>query len=656
MSKNLRVLLTAHLSVAIAGFGTGWLRSEPAPIEMRTPSSVQDPGASLTYSDTDMPCPNDSEYRRLAAIVNLVVPAGINACSDQYHSKLARLLAYTDKLKIEFAPDWAPALQEDLGNPLAYIGRMSRKMDLDLNEGTAIAYNKVSEKSIYLGALFFQEDPLEALSILMHEARHSSEHDPRHAPCRTGDIPKAQGGCDQELSMDPLKAGAYSYGAAFYAALGLYGEGLSSTDRMQLMNLSLATVGTRFNKLPEVLAQALDLLAVLDEKGSVFLLHPFSPQPTPLSLTFLAEGEKVHRIDLNVKNNGLLLFTSGNRLFSWDQAAGFKRIYAEIIPENFPILDAARMRVPFGDYPYYNFLTSKNQVFYYRFSPNTKSYELAPLPIFTQNSPIPELSRIFMGLHGRSLFLGKDGSFSIGPVFANEPAFHPRADLQIPGRRWIYGTGGVVFENLYGITDDGKVHYAKIDLLPPEVGSDYETEVYTLKPSSLQTANNRHARKVIEGLSLRVLLDTEGELTFENYGSERRTVWRKQENRVVDFAILRRHVANFSRLNSDLRDEFASNCRLHSVIEDPWFGIGMGLNASGELVIGDPGSRQTCLPAGPRKYQDIRLTHDTGRRNSQQREEHPALVGAEPPAHTSPLLWGKDSKGSAGPRMPYDFD
>ena len=652
MKKRHRKILAAYFFLTVTGVAAGWQRGDLGQ-SLRFPSSQRrEEPPRLTYDD--MPCPSDAEYRRLAAIINLEVPSGIDVCVDQYHNKIARLLAYTEKLKITMAPDWAPALQADLGNPLAYIGRMSRKMGIDLSQSTSIAYNKTNEKSIYLGGLFFQEDPLEALSVLIHEARHSSEDDPGHTICRRGDIPKASGGCDQELSTDPKKAGAYSYGAAFYAALGLYGEGLSSSDREYLLALSLATVSTRFNEIPEDLAQAFDLLAVLDDEGNVSLLHPFSREPIPLPVTFLSEGEKVQRIEFNVKNNGLLLFTSKSRLFTWDSSSGFKRVYPDTIPDSMPVLDAARMRVPFDDYPFYNFLTAENQIYFYRFSPQQKAYELAPLPIFHRNYDKPEITRLFMGLAGRSLYLGKDGQFYVGPRFGNELPFDARRDLQVPGRRWAYGTGGVVFEALYGIADDGRVYYTKIDLLPPENDATFDTEVYTLKESLLQATGGRMGRKLFEGLSLRALLDNEGDLQIETYGRDERTFWRKPSGRVVDFTIVRKHLVGRSLLPTPERSAFASACSIRTAVPDPWLGVGMGLNTAGELVVGLPNAANPCLITGSKKYKDLKFRAWGGSRTWRQSTEQNSITGPSPSVPRT-VLWATEMNGQVSPLMPYQF-
>lgn len=640
---------------AIAGGSAGYFRAqpmlEPGP---RFPSSEPKKTEDGPLSYEKMECPGDSEYRRLAASVNLEVPAGIDACTHEHHAKIAKLLAYAAKLKITMPADWAPELQEDLRDPLAYFGRMSRKTGIDLNQTTSIAYNKTNEKSVYLGGIFFDEPPLEALSVLVHEARHSSEHDPGHTECRKGDIPKTSGGCDRELSLDPKKAGAYSYGAAFYAALALYGEGLSDSDRKSLRNLSLATIGTRFNELPELLAQAFDLVAVLDSEGTVSLLHPFLRDPVPLPLTFLRQKEKVARIEFNVRNNGLLLFTSEHRLFTWTEQNGFARLYADEVPENMPIFDAGRMRVGYDDTAYYNFLTADNQLHYIQYKPEARRFELTPYYIYPKNTVVPPLHRFFMALNGRTIFLGKDSVFYLSPRFGNEPAFDPRPELQVPGRRWVHGIGGVTFDSLFGIADDGRTHFGKIGFIPSTDESAHDLETYTLLESSLQPTGGRMGKKIAEGLNFRALLDNEGDLQIEYYGRETRSFWRHDHGKVVDFTLIRSHVASRALLPPQERATFARECGVAKVLHDPWFGVGLGLNRQGELVVGSPFG-QPCLSAGPERFRDLKFESVREHRKNMSRPERIGPWDQEPPHSVRATLWVRDQDGNARGLIPYLF-
>jgi len=651
--KNSIKLLTAFVICASAGTGLGYFQSVKEESH-RVPSSREKDIPRVTYDL--LACPSEEEYRRIAKTLHLEVPAGVDVCTHEQHGKLARLFAYAENLQIHFPPDWAPELQSDLGNPLAYLARMSRKLAVDLSAPNMTAYTKPDEKSVYLGGQFFGLEPLEALAALVHEARHSSESDPGHETCRGGELPKFPGGCDKELNLDPKKAGAYSYDAAFYAAVGLYASDLHQTDRKHLLNLCLATISSRFNELPESLAQAFDLLAVLDEEGGVHLLHPFLNDPIPLALSFLKEGEKVERIEFNVKNNGLLLFTTEKRLFTWRAESGFERMFQKTLPENMPIFEAARARIPFEDYPYFNFLTSDNQLYYYRFQPRIRSFELAPYPIFRRTKDLffPTISRFFMGLSERTLFLGKDGIFYLSPRFRGQLPFDPNRDLQVPGALWVQGTGGVVYESLYGINNDGRTRYATVEIIPGKDKDHSDAEVYSLKESSLQPPDGRMGKKIFEGINLRALLDDEGNLQIELYGSEHRSFWRKENGgKVVDFTILRKHMASRSFVPNKDQLNFINDCDMRIALPDPWLGVGIGLNKNGELVIGGTGD-QRCLVAGPQKYHNIKFESGRAREKKRFRHERNNVFGEEP-AYTQSILWVTGQDGVKKSLLPYDY-
>ncbi|MGE3260676.1 MAG: hypothetical protein AB7K68_02745 [Bacteriovoracia bacterium] len=544
-------------------------------------------------------CLGDAEYRGAAVKLNMDVPAGISICEDKTHGPLSKLFRLASDLRIHFPATWAPSLQADLHDPIGYLDKMSEKVDFDFSQVTSIAFNKKFEKKIYLGGSFFTQDPLEALSVLVHEARHSSNSDPGHVICSLGDIPKTSGGCDERFSLKESDAGAYSYGAAFYAAVGLFGENLSPGDREYMLSKALATVGTRFNRLPPALAAAHDLVAILDDQHNVSFLHPFSPEPVPLVLSFLREGETVERVEFSVRNNGLMLFTSAQRLVTWSTQEGFRSLYKDVLNPEAKVLDANRIRVPFGDYPFFNFLLPDNDLRYVQFGADEGKNILTPYPmrqsVMSAVPNPPELSRFFMALGGASIFLDKGGIFSMGARFGNEQPFVIRQDLNISTRAWVYGNGGVMADSLYAIDDTRVLQSATVELVPLNEWDDYEEEKISWHPSRFQADG---AKKFQEGLFLRGLLSENGQLRFESFDGSRPFTWALGTGRIVDFAI--------SRTHSVSTDIFpvgdATACGLRDSVREPWFGHLLGLDTQGRLVDGSD-----CRILGPRTYRSLRL-------------------------------------------------
>lgn len=586
---------------ALFGFTAGYaLHPKKIVAPSRNPAGEEVLGSVNKYDA--LPCLEEGEYRKIAEIVHLEVPAGIDTCADAAHGKLSKLFSLVQKLRVNIPPTWAPSVQEEIREPIGYIAKMTSRLKFDFTQTTSIAFNRPADNTIYLGGLFFDQSPLDGLSTLVHEARHSSPQDPRHAVCELGDIPKTGGGCDETFSVEAKDAGAYSYESAFYAAFGLYAEGLSKGDREYLRSLSLATIGTRFNHLPPELAQAHDLILTLDRDKNVSLVHPFGGS-TPLELPFLAEGEKAERIEFNVKNNGILFFTSAHRLFTWSPRDGFSQMYAKIIPEDYAIFEAARIRVMGeGDYSYYNFLFGNNDLSFIQYDANAKKYALAKYPMlgfFRKSPPPPQLSRFFMALGGRSLFLDKAGLLYVGGVFGNELAFGFHSDLQLPGKTWLAANGGVMFDSLYGLSSEGKLYFGNVSL-EPTAEDDIGDFVYHWKDSRFQLPEGKRAKKFQEGLYFRALLDEEGTLHYESFDGKRHSSW-QPEKAIEDFVIFRNHSVAADILGTPAAP--APACELTHGIVEPWMGQMMGLD-HGKLT---RNNGTACISLGEKVYRDLVL-------------------------------------------------
>jgi len=606
MKKN-NIISIFFICAAIFGFifGNGQKK-----IGKRNPSSVHT--VSLNSYD-DLVCPSEVEYRNIADELKLDVPKDIVVCNDPIHGKLAKFLFMAKSLQFSFSPNWAPELQDDLKNPINYIAKMANKIGFDFSEKTAIAYNKRSTREVYLGGIFFIQDPLNALSVLVHEARHSSENDPGHVTCRLGDIPKTSGGCDEFFSINNENAGAYAYSAAFYAALGLYVGNLTKADREYVLSSAMGYIGTRFNQLPAELAQAYDIVSILDKNGNVYLLNPFSYEPIPMSLPFLRNDERIERIENNISNNGLLFFTSKNSLYTWDPNKGFSLLYKDLISDSMPIYDGARIRIPFDDYPYYNFLTADNKMYYVDFDAEQmkkvlKEYQIQINHEFP-NPFIPKISRFFMALFGESFFQDKEGIFYRGARYADEVPFDRRSDLNLAGKAWVQGMGGVLFETLYGIANDGKLYRASIKVVEENEQTGEPDVKYIFSEASFQTALEKKAKKYIEGLNIRALLDERGGVSFESYDQKIHSFWNTDAFEVKDIAVFRKYQVT-NNLFPDVmnKEKFIKQCQIRNSINDPWIGGGIGLDSRGFLIVGAAGA-QTCLRVGNKKYRSLQINH-----------------------------------------------
>lgn len=617
--KNKILLFT---TVAFVAFGLGYFRIPFG--SGRGLSSIEEAPSAIIPSVNNyknLPCPSEQEYRQLAKEVHLKVPEGIDICKDEIHGPLAKIMSFAKKLKFQFPKNFSPELQNDLRDPLAYVARMVPLVDFNMKQIDSVAYfcnggRMCPVPGMYLGGSFVDEEPLMGLAVLFHEARHASPNDPSHKNCLRGDIPKTPGGCDQRLSVSESDAGAYSYDSVFTAALGLYAEGLSEADREFSLSHSYHRVGTRFNEVPEELAQLLDMVAVLDESGSVYLLHPYYKEPIPLSLPFLNAGEVVERIETYIATNGLAFFTSQHRLFSWNARDGFKRSYKDSVPESAQILEFSRMMDGTkNEYAYPTFLLPENSLRQIQFKPDGKLPEFASYYISTYRKVelvIPEFWRFFIALFRENIFIDKQGVLYKTSPYSHEQQFIPREDLQIPGQTWVHGSGGVLFDTLYGVSNTGALYQVEeivteLPQNPESLEEDPGQEIsYKMSLTSFQVPKGKKAKKIIEGLNIRALLDEDGALYFESYDKTLRSRWSADHLKVKDAAIFSKTLTTpkLFALAGD-RKKFEETCKIREMLFDPWFDKGMGIDQNGFLVIA--GSKESCLRIRQRNYRQAKI-------------------------------------------------
>ncbi len=584
----------AFLICIFAGYLLGHVSYKIAPKAFRKISSVN---TSINSYDV-LKCIPDSVYREKAKALNLEVPAG-DICGDPYHGKMSRLFWLMDTFTFHFSSDWAPELQNDFRKPYDYLKKYDHSLGFDLAAGadSTEAYNTTDTRhpnllrgrshGLLLGALFFKEDPLDALPILIHEARHSSPHDPAHAQCVLGDIQRYDGGCDQELSVKEGSAGAYSYGAAFYAALSLYADGLSEGDREYLKTEGLRIVTLRFNVLPDELAQRYDLLAALKKDGTVAYIHPFVAAVIP-GPNF---EEKIKRVEQYPSHGGLMAFAESNRVFNFQLPFTQKPelVFEKSGGANFRALEISRIfakPTEMQPYPYYTVLKENNDLEFQQFNPEKGAYEFLPYAIFRfsiKNPEIPKHKYFFLGMWHENIFISEEGVVYRTYHFASEPHW---VRLPTPeSNRWVSGTGGLLAGELYLISQAGRLYNTEAFFQQEEDDNTPEPE-YRIGPSKLPMPNVPLV-KLREGLNLRSVLDRNGTLYVARYGDVPRAI--KVNEPFSDFTIVRPTVTEKPLMEMRPSSEFEEKCGISHTILDPWLQGAIGIDSKQHLVFATPG-------------------------------------------------------------------
>lgn len=550
------------------------------------------------YANLD--CPTEEQFQIWASAVNLKIEEGPSlndSCEGASHKVLiSKMFRQMTNFKFSIPSSWPETLRTDLNDSFDFLRRHSKKLTVDLSQRDSLAYNKVTEQEIFLSQRFFDLSPLDAIAVLVHEARHSNLDAPGHVRCDAGDIPQTDGACDYEFSLTDESAGAYAYGTLFSAALALYGEGLAESDREFAMSDALQQVGARFNVIPEALASKVDVLAVLTTDSRIKIVHPLSKSSEEIELGFDGSDETPERIEFAPRHNGLLITTNLGRLWTWSKREGLNRFFETTISDSTNVLDVARLRVPFDGSTKYVFRTEANELNVIEYSPDENTHIARPYPLFSRAGAagvIPNLHRMFLGLMNESVYLGQNGDIFLAHHYGSEDPFQLLPQLQ-SNDRWVGGTGGVLYDSLFLINSHGQIHQVLREYrdVPSNNADDWNVEsVYRSEPASF--ASSFQARKFAQGLRVKAILDRSDTLTFWKHGTSSPKRF-DVGYPVKDFVLMQvsetRGLVGAPKI---LRTEFHDRCGAATPIADPWHGRDLGLDKNGSVVY--PGSSGECL-------------------------------------------------------------
>lgn len=584
-------------SVATAGFCFGIYTPEIGGEASFASTQAQNSENQSTLNDfTKLQCPSEAQFLNWAQEIHLVVPEGKSldeACDQSQRAILAKSLLLMKSLRVNLPKSWPEPLRRDLEDTFLFLKNNSKKLALDLAQQDSVAYNKTSIQEIYLGGRFFTSGALEAISILVHEARHSVTTAPGHVNCDAGDIPRTPGACDQEFGLEDSSSGAYSYGTLFDIAMAFYAQNISEGDRQFMLTEALLQLGARFNTLPETLARKVDVLAVLSNDHKISLVHPFLGYTKELNLKFSSENEYPVRIEFATMHNGLYIYTNENRVWKWSQRTGLLVFQDEIL-KNLKVADIQRQRVPFRDGTLYVYRDVNGKLYYSDYSPSINARELyaykTDFPMM--RGPLPELSRMSLALFNDSAFLSRDGTLYLAPHFGDQDAFFKIASLQNP-RGWKASHGGVIHDSLFLIDKDGDLY--QTELILGEIVDGFDDapfgRSYSVKKSELAEAN--HLLKFAQGLRIEAALKDDSSLLIWKQNSDRphrlKINFPVQDFVLMQHAETRRHVAPTTANNK----QFMSSCQISKSIRDPWLNSGMGYNRQGQAVLAGP--RGECV-------------------------------------------------------------
>jgi hypothetical protein len=589
-------------------------------IHPRLPSSVT-PGETRN-SYANLPCPTEHQFMQWSTELNLDKiegPSLDEGCQTKtMRVQLAQVLALANQIKIDFPKNWAPSVQAEIANSYEYIRQNTNILKIDLTQTNSVARNYRAMKQIELGGLFFKEEPLEALSVLIHEARHSDTRDPGHTLCRIGDIPKTGGGCDDTFSIKAESAGAYGYGTLYELALAQYSNNLDKAEKELMLSNAFTGLSTRFNNFRSHLARHFDIATVLLEDGTLAWVNPYSLKLIPINVQLPKFQEKFKKIEFSPRTNSLLLFTESDRLFVWGPRYEAKRPSPEATTEDDKFSHISRQYVPNSSYSnmstrsLYVTLKTSGQLEFIEYDAQLNKYVMRPYPLQRLRNPnpvIPNLKYFVLAHNFQSYFLDKQGVISKAPFYGNEDSFiilDP--EIQSTTGGWKTATGGVFYEDLTLTDADGKLYNVK--LFVNDRASEDEDPIYYQKEVSKFQAVSQ-AKKYHEGLQIRGVLDENGTLSIENYRVQNSRIDLKFSQKIVDFVITRTTAPEASLYKSaESNTKIVQRCNIRKVIENVGYGSVLGLTADGRLVSANSDNSCNVLSSAKWTGAEVKGTDD----------------------------------------------
>lgn len=591
----MKLLLIFALCFSFAYYLT---RNEPAPAtSYREPSSETKKETRNSYAN--LPCPTEKDFMTWSAELNMDPIEGPSldlGCKNKtYRTQMAQALALAKQIKINFPKKWAPSVQAEIKNSYDYIKINTNKLKIDLSQANSVARNQTAIKQIELGGMFFKEEPLEAISVLMHEARHSDLRDQGHTLCRIGDIPKTQGGCDSYFSNKSEDAGAYGYGTLYELALGQYSNNLDPAEKELMITNAFAGLSTRFNVFRSGLAKHFDIVTVLLDDGSLAWLHPYTFELIPLKIELPKFQEKFKKIEYSPRTGSLLLFTESSRLFVWGPRFKANRPTPEATTDDDRFIHISRQYVPYdADVTRYTTLKTNGRLEYIRYNTDLNKSVMLPYPLTaSQQEPNPVVPNLksFVLAHGfNSYFLDAQGLLTRAHRYTNEANFIFDPNVQSNTGGWKTATGGAFYDDLVLTDSDGKLNNVTVTYTGENSDETYAKEVYPFQ-------SEKPAKKYLQGLQFHAVLDEDGGLSIENYRlKDSRQYYKHLSKKIVDFVITRLTLpeANLYR-PKDFNDSLLRKCNIKKVIETVGYGSVLGLNQDSRLVAASSESNCTVL-------------------------------------------------------------
>ncbi len=600
MRRIHRSLIASALLISAVAFGVYCLKAPPH-LEQTTLSSLEPLPFAADYEQ--VPCPETDELKKLIQDFHLDISFQDFTCRpEDTRTLLIKVLKSASQFNFKAPKSWGPEAQEIFSDIAAYLQTHFKRITLssDPRTSTMVATNPGSglvELTHRLGELSL----IEAVSMLVHEARHIQAPQRGHSRCVAGDMPGTDSACDEVFTTSYEEMASYNFEVAFLSGITMYAPHATPKQKKFAAQKALGLIGTRFNNFRNNSAVFHDVVVALDGANQLQLWHPYLKQW--LLLPRPNVNDPILQIRAGNDAFTLQIFTKSGQIYVWSPFENLKPFSSEL-KNQAQVLDGQRTVISAlnNDIAFTFISGGRLKLIYFGEGQGRKIIDYPFLSSETQATS--KWNRVLYGHHHELFLLNQSGQIYRKNYSRFEPdlLMIPPADALGP---WISGYGGLLYDQLYLVNAQGELYQLIIKNKHGALVDDTQEDSYELRKINLPFQGQ--LKKYEQGSFGDYYLDRKGNLTFK---SQQTTALRQiGQLKIQDFTILKNPVAlgDFSELMRPPLSEFATRCKVKKPLWDPIIFRGMGKNDQGQLVFSDLAGNCLKLSESPSGWTDIEL-------------------------------------------------
>lgn len=551
--------------------------------------------AELNQNGVHLFCPSLDQINSYISDYNLQIqPESFKCEIKDPRTHLFRTLNTLHRSSYDVPASWGKNFSVMTKNLKLYIQRYVKKISLsNAPESSTVINSYPSEKTIEFTSRILDLNPIEMLSMLVHEVRHIEAPQRIHVMCSAGDMPGTEGACDEILKPDHKNMSSYNIEAYYLAGLAMFNLNFTNDEKMTATKAALALMAQRFNNLGDDTAYFHDVIYVLNNKHQIQVWHPYIHQWLNLNIESEAQlqGDQILRIEAANDAFKILITTKSQRLFSYSIFDGLKSFNKNIDP-NIKITEASRIIVPNLDNDLYMALLVDQKLKLISYQNENNYKKIIDYPFTDKKiSQEHQFSRIIYGNYNELFLIDQQGRlFKKNDEKQTAPDLVNTAEFNQHGP-WVQGSASLTYENLNLVNQKGQIFLTEVlNKRSPAFLLENELEPEYTRLTELKSWSEVKAVKYLQGAFGEYVLSDRQKIIFKAYDEKKLNLQNQLEkNDILDFAIMKTLIPSglIANLLRQAPTEAQKKCQLSQNSLDPVLYKGMGLNKNGELMFLD---------------------------------------------------------------------